>query len=86
MTASAAPPTVPGTDAAPAAALPAAPTPRLRIAIELQPETEQQHWHAVVLGSDGRPSFESDSPLELVRHLARLARRAAPDPSTRGLR
>jgi hypothetical protein len=43
----------------------------VRLQIELRPETATQRWHAVVRDSDGRPVFEADTPLELVRHLAR---------------
>jgi hypothetical protein len=55
----------------------------VRLQIELQPETATRRWHAVVRTADGRAVFESDSPLELVRHLARWSR---PDPRTPGLR
>jgi hypothetical protein len=43
----------------------------VRLQIELRPETATQRWHAVVRDSDGRPVFEADTPLDLVRHLAR---------------
>lgn len=42
----------------------------VRFEIELQPETATRRWHAVVRTPDGHTAFESDSPLELVRHLA----------------
>jgi hypothetical protein len=43
---------------------------RVRLQIELQPESPTQRWHAVVRDSEGRLAFEADTPLELVRHLA----------------
>ena len=56
---------------------------RVRLLIELQPETATQRWHAVVRDADGRLAFKSGSPLELVRHLARWTR---PDGRAHGLR
>lgn len=56
---------------------------RVRLQIELQPETATQRWHAVVRDSDGHTTFESHSPLELVRHLAQWSRQ---DPLAHGLR
>lgn len=55
----------------------------VRLQIELQPETATRRWHAVVRTPDGRTAFESDSPLELVRHLAQWSRQ---DPRPAGLR
>jgi hypothetical protein len=43
---------------------------RVRLQLELQPETATQRWHAVVRDSEGRLAFEADTPLDLVRHLA----------------
>jgi hypothetical protein len=54
---------------------------RVRLQIELQPETTSQRWHAVVRDSDGRLAFEADTPLELVRHLAQWTL-----PNAHGLR
>jgi len=55
----------------------------IRLEVELQPETAEQPWHAVVRTGDGVQQLEFDSPLALVRHLASFN-----DPSTRrrGLR
>jgi hypothetical protein len=55
----------------------------VRLQIELQPETATRRWHAVVRTADGRTAFESDSPLELVRHLAQWSRQ---DHRPHGLR
>ncbi len=56
---------------------------RVRLQIELQPETATQRWHAVVRDSDGRTTFVSDSPLALVRHLAQWS---CHEPHAHGLR
>lgn len=56
---------------------------RVRFVVELQPETPTRRWHAVVLDDHGRPAFESDSPLDLVRELARWAQ---PSGRPHGLR
>jgi hypothetical protein len=41
----------------------------IRLQLELQPQTADRRWHAVVRSEDGR-CFEFDTPLALARHLA----------------